>query len=268
MFAFYRICATLQEVLRKRWVSMRGDAKETGVMLIRHGEGEFSAADSPLKTSDSGKERRGEPFILRAVKAEGAGRFFDHIFYAPTRICRETTEVFVRHTTFVAANMRIEECGGLHSKDLRWKGVLHQLPEPADMNTFADLKTAEEKAVKTGEASPGFLQAEGGHIFSAIQHIQRMLDDKSVAACVMHSPLIESALLYIWETQTSPRFQALKPIDKVKLLRHLDYFLLVFYGDSFDCAVPKSFVDKVDKKRETDALILELANKMGPRIGR
>ena len=233
---------------------------------MRHGERESTDSNSGLRKDDQGQDR-GEQFIIEAIKTSTSDRPYDRIYYAPTRIAKETCETFVRHDTVViASSMVLEERADLHIQGAGWEAVLRHLPN--SKQTFAALRGAESKAVTGGSVLDGFLKSEGARLFGTILNIVGELEEDSMALCVMHSPLIEAAMLHVWETTTHLPFRAQRPLDQLQFLDFLDHFILLFHGDSCRFALRKSYAERIQTKRERDTLALQVANRGGPRVGR
>jgi len=226
-------------------------------MLLRHGQRD---KDGKLMRNDQGLER-GAHYIRDIVDTYSSDRPAERMLFAPTPICRETTEVFIHEeTNVIVSDSIIAEDPSIHSQDSAWDAVIAHLG--IAQQTLADLKKAEEVAVKAGKVPPHFLHNEGLRMFSAITKVVAEVEDGSMVVCVMHSPLIEAVVLYVWGSIAQPSFQTLRPLKEIEFLEHLDHYMLLFRGSVCRYVVWRSHDEKIKAKRGANALALSLTNKV------
>lgn len=229
------------------------------VVLMRHG---VRAEDYPaagLKTNDSGDEH-GENYIREALGVEDSDRPYELFFFSPLLVCKQTIQAAIRHSPALVTMGRgrtIALAKELYSTRPEWLPIIQTLggQDKIGGKTFEDL-------YKSGD--PKFILAEGERMFSFIQGIVDSAEMDSAALCVMPSPLIEAIMIYLWE-QYDPDFR--KPLAVIKMLGYVDYFVLVFMRRRFEFSYIRSYWERIQRKREGEALTKSIGGRLGPVIG-
>jgi len=109
--------------------------------------------------------------------------------------------------------------------------------------------------LKEGTAlKEGFMATEGERIFSFISQKEQELKDQDVMFCIMHSPLPEAVVLWLWKHKTNSIVAKTKTLADIRMLDYLDAFILFFREGQIVSVYKAGLREKVAEKLREEAL--------------
>lgn len=231
---------------------MPEEKRRTAVYLMRVGERQEGQI--------SGLSERGKQYVVNFARLEFPRFGFDQIICTPTPLARETLSVFLRSAPefVLTTSLPIDEKEEIYSNRPEWMAVIRPERPLEDIRTLADLKAAEEEAVKKGAlCEKGFVLSEGERVFRFIAEIEKNLKDEMVMLCLMHSPLPEAVILWLLKNKTNPAVGKIRTPDTLSTLNYLDAYVIIFHEGEVHRVIHCKYEEKVREGLEREAANLK-----------
>lgn len=211
---------------------MPEEKRNTLVYLMR-------AGDKDSNSPHAGLSEEGRKSVADLARFEFPRFNFDRVFIAPSNLARQTLEVLIKSApdlVLISGDAIIQERPEIYSDHTKeWYAVL-SAKKLEHMENLADFEAAEAAALSNGKAElqEGFILQEGERVFSFISQEEKKLRDQDVMFCIMHSPLPESVVLWLWKSKVTSIVARAKPLAEIRTLRCLDAYILFFCQSQID----------------------------------
>lgn len=206
---------------------MPEEKRHTAVYLMRAGERESNHPDAGL--SEDGRRS-----VVNLARLEFPRFNFDRTFCTPSKVARQTLEILIKSApdfVLVSGDLAVQERPEIYSDRMAEWGAILSVKKLELMDNLADLEAAETAVLQNGALlKNGFVLSEGERIFSFISQEEQKLKDGDIMFCIMHSPLSEAVVLWLWKSKVTSLVARAKTPADIRTLGYLDAFVL-FFGE-------------------------------------